>query len=223
MGGLQKIILIGSSGHAHVVIDVIESQGLFEIIGLIDDFRPVGEESCGYPVLGKVGDIPEICGRHGIEGGIIAVGDNFARSIVQRKISAGYPRFHFVTAIHADAVVSKRTHIGAGVVIMPGVVINSGCTVGDFCIVNTHASLDHDSSMGEFSSLAPGAVTGGNVEISRFSAVCIGATLSNGVRIGEHTVVGAGAVVTDAIAAYRVAYGTPARIVRERAAGDPYL
>jgi sugar O-acyltransferase (sialic acid O-acetyltransferase NeuD family) len=223
MVDLQKIILIGSAGHAHVVIDVVESQGLFEIVGLIDDFRPVGEESCGYPVLGKVGDIPEICGRHGIEGGIIAVGDNFARSTIRKEISAGYPQFHFVTAVHPDAIVSKRAHIGAGVVVMPGGVINSGCTVSDFCIVNTHASLDHDSSMGEFSSLAPGAVTGGNVEIGCFSAVCIGAMLSNNIHIGEHVVVGAGAVVTDNIAAYRVAYGTPARIVRERAKGDPYL
>lgn len=223
MSDLQKIILIGSSGHAHAVIDVVESQGLFEIVGLVDDFRPAGEESCGYPVLGKVGDIPDICGRLGVEGGIIAVGDNFARSIIQGKISAGYPRFHFVTAIHPGATISKRAHIGAGVVIMPGGVVNPGCRVGDFCIVNTNSSLDHDSSMGEFSSLAPGAVTGGNVEIGRFSAVCIGATLSNAVRIGEHTVVGAGAVVTDTLAAYRVAYGTPARVVRERAKGDPYL
>lgn len=223
MGAMSKIILIGSSGHARVAIDVIESQGLFEIVGLIDDFRAVGDESCGYSVLGKVSDIPEICARHGVGGGLIAVGDNYARSLVQKKIAAAYPPFDFVTAIHPGAIISCRAKIGAGVVVMPGAIINSGSVVGDFCIVNTHATLEHDSCMAEFSSLAPGVVTGGNVQVGRFSALGLGATLLNGLKIGEHAVVGAGAVVTDSIAAYCVAYGVPARVVRERAAGDPYL
>jgi sugar O-acyltransferase (sialic acid O-acetyltransferase NeuD family) len=223
MSDMSKIILIGSSGHAHVAIDVIESQGIFEITGLIDDFRPVGEESCGYPVLGKVVDIPEICARHGIDRGLVAVGDNFARSVIQKKIAEGRPQFHFVTAIHPSAIVSKRAELGAGVIVMPGAVINSGSIVGDSCIVNTHATLEHDSRMGEFSSLASGAVTGGNVQVGRFSAVGPGATLLNGAHIGEHTVIGAGTVVTGSIPAYRVAYGVPARIVRERMAGESYL
>ena len=220
---MSKIILIGSSGHARVAIDVIESQGLFEIAGLIDDFRSVGEESCGYPVLGKVSDVAEICARQGVGGGLVAVGDNFARSLIQRKISTAYPAFRFITAIHPSAVVSARAQIGMGVVVMPGAVINVGCVVGDSCIVNTHAVLEHDSIMEEFSSLAPGAVTGGNVHIGRFSAIALGATLRNGVAIGEHTVIGAGAVVTHSIAAYRVAYGMPARVVRERTEGEVYL
>ncbi len=223
MSKMSKIILVGSSGHARVAIDVIESQGLFEIAGLIDDFRAVGEESCGYPVLGKVEDIPEICVRHGIEGGLVAVGDNFARGVIQHKISAGYPAFRFVTAIHPSAIVSRRARLAAGVIVMPGAVINAGCVVGDACIVNSHATLEHDSRMEDFSSLAPGVVTGGNVQLGRCAAVSLGATLRNGVCIGEHAVIGAGAVVTDSIAAYRIAYGVPARVVRERAAGDPYL
>lgn len=223
MVAMSKIILIGSSGHARVAIDVIESQGLFEIVGLIDDFRALGESSCGYPVLGKVSDLTEICAQQGVGGGLVAVGDNFARSLIQGKISAAYPSFRFITAIHPSAVVSKRAQVGMGVVVMPGAVINAGCMVGDSCIVNTHAVLEHDSRMEEFSSLAPGVVTGGNVRIGRFSAIALGATLRNGVAIGEHTVIGMGAVVTRSIAAYRVAYGEPARVVRERIEGEAYL
>lgn len=44
---MENIIVIGSRGHAMVVIDTIEKmaekQGLYKIVGLIDDFRQVGE------------------------------------------------------------------------------------------------------------------------------------------------------------------------------------
>lgn len=219
----SKILLIGSSGHARVAIDVIESQGVFEIVGLIDDYRSVGEKSSGYPVLGNVADVVEICKRFSVEDGFIAIGDNFARSRIHKIISTKHPQFRFATTIHPGAVVSKSAIIGDGVIVMPGAVINSGCAVGDSCIVNTNASLDHDSRMEEFSSLAPGVVTGGNVKIGRFSAVGIGATLLNGVHIGEHAVVGAGAVVIGSVAAFTVAYGVPARVVRGRMTGEPYL
>jgi hypothetical protein len=38
---------------------------------------------------------------------------------------------------------------------MAAAVINSNTVIGDFAIVNTKASMDHDSNMGNFSSLAP--------------------------------------------------------------------
>jgi acetyltransferase-like isoleucine patch superfamily enzyme len=106
---------------------------------------------------------------------------------------------------------------------MAGAVINPGCKVGDFCIVNTRASLDHDSVMGDFSSLAPAAVTGGNVQIGAFSVIAIGAIVAHAVRVGEHAVIGAGATVLRHVPDRVVAYGTPARIIRQREPGDPYL
>jgi acetyltransferase-like isoleucine patch superfamily enzyme len=106
---------------------------------------------------------------------------------------------------------------------MAGVVVNPCCAVGRLCILNTGASLDHDSVMHDHSSLAPHATTGGNCEIGAYSAVSIGAVLIHGVKVGEHSVVGAGAVVTRAVRPYRVVYGVPAREVRERRAGDRYL
>jgi acetyltransferase-like isoleucine patch superfamily enzyme len=45
----------------------------------------------------------------------------------------------------------------------------------------------------------------------------------HGVQIGEHTVIGAGATVTRSIEGFAVAYGTPARVVRSRQLGEPYL
>jgi acetyltransferase-like isoleucine patch superfamily enzyme len=101
--------------------------------------------------------------------------------------------------------------------------INPNAGVGAFCIVNTNASLDHDSVMEEFASLAPNASTGGNVRIGAFSAICQGANVIHGLAIGEHTVVGAGSTVLHSLPPFVVAYGTPARVVTNRQAGDKYL
>jgi len=223
MADKQNVVVIGSSGHAKVVVDVIEQEGSYAIAGLIDTFKPVGEIVYGYKVLGSEEFLPTLMANGGIYGGVIAIGDNWARAMVAEKVRSLAPGFIFITAIHPAAVVGRGAQIGAGTVLMAGAVVNSDSRVGEFCILNTGASLDHDSFMGEYSSLAPGAVTGGNVTIGRFSAVSIGANISHGISIGEHTVLGAGALALENIPDHCVAYGTPAKVMRKRSAGDRYL
>lgn len=106
---------------------------------------------------------------------------------------------------------------------MAGVSINRCTSVGRFCIVNTNASLDHDTVMEDFSSLAPGATTGGNCRIGQHTAISIGAVLIHGIHIGEHSVIGAGSLVMKSIDSNIVAYGTPAKAIRQRKEGDQYL
>ncbi|MEY8214236.1 MAG: hypothetical protein RPR97_07095 [Colwellia sp.] len=57
---MEDIIIIGSSGHAKVVIDVVQQEGKYHIVGLIDRFRKIDEETLGYKVLGKEEDLPEL-------------------------------------------------------------------------------------------------------------------------------------------------------------------
>ena len=82
---------------------------------------------------------------------------------------------------------------------------------------------DHDSHLGAFASLAPGAITGGGVEIGARSFVGLGAQLIHGVSIGADTVVGAGALVLHPLPDGVVAYGAPARVIRSRQVSEPYL
>ena len=83
--------------------------------------------------------------------------------------------------------------------------------------------MDHESSMGSFSSLAPGVVAGGRVMIGERSAIGIGAAIRHGVRIGQDTVVGSASYVHEDLPNNVVAYGTPARVVRPRNGDDLYL
>ena len=106
---------------------------------------------------------------------------------------------------------------------MAGAVVNSSATVGRFCIINTRASVDHNSHLEDFSSIAPGATLAGNVRVGAYSAICLQACVAEKISIGSHTVVGAGSVVLNDLPDQVIAYGTPARTVRTRNQGDRYL
>jgi len=218
-----NIIVIGSSGHAKVVIDSIEKENKYEIIGLLDRFKEVGSSSFGYKIIGKEEDLPNLIKMYKIEGGFIAIGDNFIRYTVYNKISQNIPQFNFIKVIHPSAQIARDVVIGKGTVILANTTISSEATVGNFCIINNNSSLDHGSKMLDYSSLSAGITIGGNVKIGLFTVISLGAKVIHQITIGEHTIIGAGATVLKDIPKYVVAYGTPAKVIRGRLAGEKYL
>ena len=219
----KNVVVIGSSGYAKVVIDLIEKEGKYNIIGMLDTTKSIGDYVFGYEVLGEEKHLQNSIEKYKLIGCVIAIGDNWIRSIVRNKIKNIDPNFKFLTIIHPSAVIARGVKIGVGSVIMAGVVINSNATIGDFCILNTNSSLDHDGIMGNFSSIAPNASTGGNVSIGDFSVISIGANIIHNISIGRHSVIGAGSTVLNDIKDYSVAYGTPAEVISTRKEADKYL
>ncbi len=220
---MENIIVAAQSGHAKVVIDIIEKQGRYKIVGLTDKDDKSGKEFSGYKVLGKDEDLPQLAKKYSVTGFIVGVGDNFKRHQVTEKIKNITPDLKLVSAIHPSAQLASDVKVGSGTVIMAGVVINSASKIGSSCILNTLSSLDHDCIMDDFSSLAPHAAIGGNVTIGEFSAVMLGANVINNVHIGQHTVIGTSATVLNDIGDNSLAYGIPAKVIRPREAGESYF
>jgi sugar O-acyltransferase (sialic acid O-acetyltransferase NeuD family) len=220
---MDNIVIIGSSGHAKVITDIVQREGRYNPVGLLDHFRVIGEETLGYPILGGEEDLPRLKDAYDLKGVVVAIGDNFVRSKMVAHIREVCPDLPFVSAIHPKASIASDVTIGEGTVIMAGVTINPCSSVGRFCILNSNSSLDHDSILDDYASLAPGVTTGGNCRIGRYSAINIGATLVNGVKIGEQSVIGAGALVMNTISSFVVAFGIPAKEIRSRKPGDRYM
>jgi sugar O-acyltransferase (sialic acid O-acetyltransferase NeuD family) len=220
---MDSIVIIGSSGHAKVVIDIVQQEGKYKIVGLLDRYRKAGEETLGYQVLGKEETLAELNKTRSLKGVIVAVGDNFDRAKVVSRVRRICPDLPFVSSVHPKASIATDVSIGEGTVIMAGVSVNPSCSIGRFCILNTNSSLDHDSIMEDFSSLAPRATTGGHCRIGSYSAISIGAVLIRGVHIGNNTVVGAASLVLEPIDSFVVAYGSPAKVIRKRKPEDKYF
>ena len=77
--------------------------------------------------------------------------------------------------------------------------------------------------MSAFSSLGPGAITGGSVKIGHRGAVGIGAVVDSNIQIGDDCVLGSSSFLNKNLPKNKVAYGIPAKVVKNRSAGDPYL
>ena len=109
-GKLKDILIIGASGHAKVIIDIIEKQKKYKIFGFIDTNKDVGEIIFGYTVLGTEMDIPLLMNQNNIHGGIIAIGDNWIRKQVKDKVLSICKGFKF--SIFDNNCVNKVINIG---------------------------------------------------------------------------------------------------------------
>jgi sugar O-acyltransferase (sialic acid O-acetyltransferase NeuD family) len=217
----QRIVIVGASGHAKVVADIVEREGKYAIAGLIDSFREAGASAFGYRILGSERDLSGTVQDEGIGGAIVAIGDNWHRA--RMAFALARMDIPFVSAVHPSAIVARDVALGAGTVVMANAVVNPGARLGMHCIVNTRVSIDHDCTLGDFASVAPGATLGGEVVLGDFAAVGLGADVIHQRRIGAHAVIGAGALVLRDVPGHCVAYGMPARVIRSREEGEPYL
>jgi sugar O-acyltransferase (sialic acid O-acetyltransferase NeuD family) len=223
MADLVDVLILGSSGHAKVIINIFEERGEHRIVGLIDDHRPVGSETLGYSVLGDFNSIQDLLTKRPECHVFVAVGDNTARKVLVTKLQCISSSVNFASAVHPSAIIARSVKLGVGVAVMAGVVVNGPANIADFCILNTRSCIDHDCTLDEFASLAPGVSLGGNVHIGHCSAVGIGAVVKHGVTIADHSVIGAGSVVLKDCDSRGVYFGVPARFVRHRDERERYL
>lgn len=114
---------------------------------------------------------------------------------------------------HPAATISTTATLGAGTVVSAGVIVQSDARIGRFCLLNTAASIDHDNSVDDFVSIAPGVRTAGYVTIEDGAFVGLGAVIINGVTVGAGATIGAGAVVTRNVPAGATVVGNPARVL----------
>ena len=211
----MKIVLWGAGGHGGVVLDTVRMQGVYEPVAFLEDETTEERPSSrsGVPVLCGREHLPRLR-REGVEGIVIAVGDEATRiNLAAIAVSSG---FNLCTIIHPSAVICRDVRIGAGTVVFAGGIIQTGARIGRNVIINTGASVDHDCQIEDGVQLAPRAVLGGRVNVGELSFIGIGTTVKNGIEIGRNCVIGAGAVVVRDIPDHSLAYGVPARVVRQR-------
>lgn len=200
--------LFGASGHAKVIVDILERLGQ-EVKGIIDDNHRV-KDFMGLPVIHHIEELSPI---------IISIGMNDLRKKVAERLMETY-NVVFGKAIHPTALVSKYSKIGDGTVMMPYSVVQACCVVGKHNIINTGAVLEHECVLEDYVHISPNATLCGNVTIGEGTWIGAGATIIQGVKIGKWCIIGAGSVVTKDIPDGYVAYGIPCHRVRNSNSDD---
>ena len=185
-----NIILIGGGGHCISVIDVIENDNKFNILGILDS--NIKEKNVlGYKILGGDNLIPELVKENTYF--LITVGQ--IKSYSSRKKIAEIlfkNKAKLATIISTLAYVSKHAIIGEGSIIMNGAVVNAMTTIGKNCIINTKSNIEHGVSIGDFCHISTCAVINGDSVIENGTFIGSNATTSNDVSIKENSIIGAG-------------------------------
>ena len=190
----ESIIIVGAGGHAKSSIEAIESDGRFEIIGLIGLDSEVGQKILGYSVLGTDSELKNL--RNKCKNAIIGIG----------QITSPKPRmnlyeiltaegFNLPSIIAKQAHVSKHAKIGEGSTIMPGALVMPGAEVGKNSIVNSRALIEHDSVIGDHTHIATGGIINGGVIVGDGSFVGSNTVVKQGIRIGNGCVIGMGMTI----------------------------
>jgi sugar O-acyltransferase (sialic acid O-acetyltransferase NeuD family) len=220
---MKRVIIVGAGGHSKVLIDIIQKEAKYELVGLIDDYFEVGSKIIGLEIIGTMKNFDEVIKINDIQGGIIALGDNYKRSVYEKNIETICPDFNFINCIHPSAIIGENVVLGYGNTITAGSIINPKSTVENHCLINTNSSLDHDCLMSNYSSLAPNVTTGGNVKIGEYSAIGIGTNVFHKITIGKNCIIGGGSLVTKDTKGDSLYYGSPCKFIRKHHLGEKYL
>ncbi|WP_286761132.1 acetyltransferase [Salegentibacter sp. UBA1130] len=191
MSDRPSIVLIGGGGHCHSVLDVIEQENRFHILGIIDDNLPLDHKILGYSVIGADADIPKFNGESVYF--LITVGHIKSYSIRLKlaKLLEKH-KYKLASVISPRAYVSSHARIGRGTVVMHNAFVNANVEIGDHCIINTHAGIEHDAVIGDFCHISTGAIVNGNCIIEKGCFLGSNSTISNGKNIVRDSIIGAG-------------------------------
>jgi acetyltransferase EpsM len=198
--------LYGASGHAKVIVDVIDTSTEIILAGIFDDDNKK-KSFLEIPFLGKY-DTRKV--NENAAEFLVSIGDNKIRKTIVKIL-----RTSFFSAFHKSSVISSSATIGTGTVIMPKAVINTNSKVGDHCIINTSAVVEHDCIIENYVHISPNATVTGGVEIGEGTHVGAGAIIIPGLKIGKWSVIGAGAVIINDIPENSLVVGNPGKVIRK--------
>ncbi len=189
----EKIILVGGGGHCHSCIDVIEADGTYDIVGIIDVADKVGEQVLGYSVIASDEKLPEL-----VEEGaafLVTVGQikssSLKRTLFDKLNSLGAI---LPSIISPRAYVSRHAFIGRGTIVMHDALVNAGAWVGSNCILNSKSLVEHDARVGDHCHISTGAVINGNVQVGDGVFVGSNAVTVQGTIIAPDSFVRAGSL-----------------------------
>jgi len=208
----RRVMLLGAGGHASDVLGVIERINLqeptWEVVGIADDSKePRLDRYVGRNVP-FLGTIDEALARHPDVEFLATIGFPGGRRIVAERAERAGCRP--ATLVDPRAIVAPNADIGAGTVVLGGSYLSALVRVGRHAYVSALVVIGHDTVIGDYSSLMPGAMICGDAVLGSDVLVGANATVLQGARVEEGASVGAGAV------ARRVAAGQTVSTVWSR-------
>ena len=191
---MKEIAIVGAGGLGREVawtldrINAASGEPLWSVVGFADDDPAKASGSfAGYPLLGSCAKVaaerPEVSF-------FVAVGDNATRERIVRALGER----DFPAIVDPSADVAPSAVLSRGAFVGPKAVVSVAARVGAFAIVNARSGVGHDSALGDFSQVCPGASLSGATALGARALVGTNACTVPCVKVGDDATVAAGTV-----------------------------
>lgn len=147
---------------------------------------------------------------------VIAIANSTVREMLAARCAVDGVRSWTVSA--ANVVVMDAVRVGDGAILSPFVTLTSNIIVGCHFHANLYSYVEHDCTIGDYVTFAPGVRCNGNVTVEDHAYIGAGAVIKQGqpgrpLVIGRGAIVGMGAVVTKDVPPGVTVVGNPARLL----------
>ncbi|MCI7070639.1 PglD-related sugar-binding protein [Bacteroides pyogenes] len=213
----KPLVIIGGTGHGCVIEACINdnrsrySDFEWDIKGFCNDYD---DEVDGYPVLGKIADIPKLLDDgYYFAWGIHLIGRNLKTASLFESLVI--PDDRWATIIHKSAFIDRSVELGPGVFVMYNAYIAPRTKIGKCTMIKANTNIGHDVKIGAISHIAIGATIVSCVEIGYCSDVAVSSTVLAHSRIGDYAMLGADSLLTHEIPNNEIFVGSPARFLKK--------
>jgi sugar O-acyltransferase (sialic acid O-acetyltransferase NeuD family) len=204
----QEVIIVGSGGLAREIISWNNnSKNKLNIIGFLDDFKPINDDINGIKILGKINFSDFLTNRK------IIFGISNCLSKQQIFKDAQMNNVEFSHFIHDTCLIGERTKIGVGLIMLPYSIISCDTQIGNLVLINNGSQIGHDVIIDDYTSIMANVDIGGGVIIGKNVFIGSNAIILPGVKIPDNTIIGAGSVVIRSVKEKGTYFGNPAKKV----------
>lgn len=212
----KPLIIIGGSGHGCVIEACVNDNRRrfnnleWEIKGFCNDYD---SEVDGYPVLGKLCEIPRLIEEgYYFSWGIHLVADNYKTAELFEKITI--PDERLATIVHGTAFIDKSVELGPGAFVMYNSYIAPRTKIGKCAMIKANTNIGHDVVCGDLSHVAMGATVVSCSTIGYCADIAVGSTMLAHTSIGDYAMLGAASLLTHHIPIGEIWVGNPARFMK---------
>lgn len=211
MKNAMNVVIFGAGGLGREIFDTLlyinSTAKTYNVIGYIDDRRPIGSIVNGVSVIG---DSSMLVGMRGQVGIILGI----AAPEVRKDMHLKYRKnFLFPNIIHPTAIVSSFASLGEAVLIQSNCIVAANASIGDGVMMNAHSGVGHDAQIGDYCSIMSYCDLAGNTRLGDTSFVGTGAKVIPSTEIAAGCYLCAGAVVFKNVVQKSKLLGNPAKII----------
>ena len=212
----KPVIIIGGAGHGCIIEACVNDNrkrfgdNEWIIKGYCNDFD---SEVDGYPVLGKICDIPRLLEEgYYFAWGIHLIAKNHLTAELFDSIKI--PDNKWATIVHKTAFIDQSVILETGCFVMYNSYIAPRTHIGKCTMVKANTNIGHDVKIGPISHVAMGATIVSCASMGYCSDIAIGASMLAHTSIGDYSMLGASGLLTHNIPNNEIWIGSPAKFFK---------